>query len=80
MADESVTLEPLVVQYDPVTGVPSEFNEYLPKDCDEYKRYGPPSVNWLSRYVNMMQVCATNDLYDLSPVRNLCCGTMLLYR
>ena len=37
MADE-VTLAPQAVQYDPVTGVPAEFNEYLPKDCEEYKR------------------------------------------
>ena len=37
MADE-VTLAPQAVQYDPFTGVPAEFNEYLPKDCEEYKR------------------------------------------
>eukprot|EP00955_Chlamydomonas_euryale_P088947 364426-Chlamydomonas_euryale.AAC.13 len=30
---------PVVVEYDPVTGVPSEFNEYLPKDSEEYKRW-----------------------------------------
>ncbi|KAK9836034.1 hypothetical protein WJX81_007823 [Elliptochloris bilobata] len=39
MADEPVTLAPLVVQYDAITGVPSEFNEFLPKDCEEYKRW-----------------------------------------
>lgn len=33
------TLQPQVVEYDPITGVPSEFNEYLPKDSDEYKRH-----------------------------------------
>lgn len=30
---------PRVVEYDPVTGIPSEFNEYLPQSSDEYKRY-----------------------------------------
>lgn len=29
----------MVVQYDPLTGVPSEFNEYLPPDTAEYKRW-----------------------------------------
>ena len=31
--------EPQVVEYDPITGVPSEFNEFLPKDCEEYKKW-----------------------------------------
>ena len=35
---EAVTLQPLKVQYDPITGIPAEYNEFLPKDCDEYKR------------------------------------------
>eukprot|EP00877_Chromochloris_zofingiensis_P012849 jgi/Chrzof1/7818/Cz02g37200.t1 len=40
MADEGPsTPAPRVVEYDPVTGVPSEFNEYLPKDSEEYKRW-----------------------------------------
>lgn len=28
---------PLVVEYHPVTGIPEEFNDYLPKDCAEFK-------------------------------------------
>jgi density-regulated protein len=31
--------EPRVVEYDPITGVPSVFNEYLPHDCAEWKRW-----------------------------------------
>jgi len=31
--------EPRVVEYDAVTGVPSEFNQFLPPDCLEYKRW-----------------------------------------
>lgn len=38
-ASEATSAEPNKVEYDPITGVPPEFNEYLPKDCDEYKRY-----------------------------------------
>lgn len=30
---------PLKVTYDPITGVPAEFNEYLPKDCEEHKKW-----------------------------------------
>lgn len=30
---------PVVVQYHPLTGVPSEFNEYLPPDTAEFKRW-----------------------------------------
>ncbi|KAG1668815.1 hypothetical protein FOA52_004909 [Chlamydomonas sp. UWO 241] len=33
------TPPPCVVEYDAVTGVPAEFNEFLPKDSDEYKRW-----------------------------------------
>ena len=29
---------PLAVEYDPITGIPAEVNEYLPSHCDEYKR------------------------------------------
>jgi hypothetical protein len=29
---------PKKVEYDPITGVPSEYNEYLPKDSEEYKK------------------------------------------
>ena len=29
---------PLAVEYDPITGIPAEYNEYLPSNCDEYKR------------------------------------------
>lgn len=42
MAEDAAAAElpaPQVVEYDPVTGVPSEFNEYLPKDCEEFKRW-----------------------------------------
>jgi density-regulated protein len=31
---------PVVVTYDPLTGIPAEFNEYLPTNCDEFKRHG----------------------------------------
>jgi translation initiation factor 1 (eIF-1/SUI1) len=30
---------PVVVEYDPITGVPAEFNEYLPPDSAEFKRW-----------------------------------------
>jgi translation initiation factor 1 (eIF-1/SUI1) len=30
---------PVIVEYDPVTGVPSEFNEYLPPDSAEFKKW-----------------------------------------
>ncbi|KAG2494990.1 hypothetical protein HYH03_006923 [Edaphochlamys debaryana] len=30
---------PRLVEYDPITGVPSEFNEFLPPDCPEYKKW-----------------------------------------
>jgi density-regulated protein DRP1 len=36
---EVAAVQPLVVVYDAVTGVPSEYNEFLPKDCDEYKKW-----------------------------------------
>ena len=29
---------PRSVEYHAVTGVPAEFNDYLPKDCEEYKK------------------------------------------
>ena len=35
---DRVAPPPLVVAYDSVTGVPAEFNEFLPTNCDEYKR------------------------------------------
>lgn len=35
----SVSVEPLVVVYHSVTGVPEEYNEYLPKECEEFKRW-----------------------------------------
>ncbi|GMH41430.1 hypothetical protein BSKO_09340 [Bryopsis sp. KO-2023] len=52
-ASGSVLPEPVVVEYDPVTGVPSEFNEYLPPECFEYKRYkasleGPEALEKLT--------------------------------
>jgi density-regulated protein DRP1 len=38
MADVEPGVAPRTVEYDPVTGIPSEFNDFLPKDCDEYKK------------------------------------------
>lgn len=38
MAAEA-TVAPLVVDYCPVTGAPAEFNDFLPKDSDEYKKW-----------------------------------------
>jgi density-regulated protein DRP1 len=32
-------VQPLKMAYDQLTGVPSEYNELLPKDSDEYKRW-----------------------------------------
>ena len=32
-------LPPKLVDYSTVTGIPEEFNDYLPKDSDEYKRW-----------------------------------------
>jgi hypothetical protein len=29
---------PFIVTYDPLTGIPAEFNEFLPTNCDEFKR------------------------------------------
>ena len=44
MADDAETAGPIapapvVVEYDPITGVPAEFNEYLPPDSAEFKRW-----------------------------------------
>ncbi|KAL4452457.1 hypothetical protein ABPG75_008119 [Micractinium tetrahymenae] len=36
---EGPTVQPLQVEYDLITGVPSEFNEYLPKESEEFKRW-----------------------------------------
>lgn len=36
-ASSSGPPQPVIVEYDAITGVPSEFNEYLPPDCYEYK-------------------------------------------
>eukprot|EP00193_Tetraselmis_chui_P014045 CAMPEP_0177779100 /NCGR_PEP_ID=MMETSP0491_2-20121128/16373_1 /TAXON_ID=63592 /ORGANISM="Tetraselmis chuii, Strain PLY429" /LENGTH=39 /DNA_ID= /DNA_START= /DNA_END= /DNA_ORIENTATION= len=30
--------EPRVVEYCRITGVPAEFNDYLPPDCTEHKK------------------------------------------
>jgi hypothetical protein len=38
-SEETQLPTPVIVEYDPVTGVPAEFNEFLPKDCEEYKRW-----------------------------------------
>ena len=38
-SEEIAAVEPLIVVYDPVTGVPPEFSEFLPKDCDEYRKW-----------------------------------------
>lgn len=39
MAEDGEVPAPIVVEYDAITGVPSEFNEYLPADTTEYKRW-----------------------------------------
>ena len=31
---------PVEVAYDPLTGIPAEYNEYLPNNCEEFKRCG----------------------------------------
>lgn len=38
-AGSSPGLTPVIVEYDPITGVPAEFNEFLPYDSTEYKRW-----------------------------------------
>ena len=45
----ATTVAPVMVEYDPVTGVPAEYNEYLPSDSLEYKKWkaaqeGPESM------------------------------------
>jgi density-regulated protein len=30
---------PRQVSYDPITGIPSEYNSFLPANCDEYRRW-----------------------------------------
>ena len=42
MSDSEPEIEvppPLEVAYCLVTGIPAEFNDFLPKDTDEYKRW-----------------------------------------
>ena len=29
---------PVLVTYDPLTGIPPEYNEFLPTNCEEFKR------------------------------------------
>lgn len=58
MTDEAGTsgapsVSPRVVEYDPVTGVPSEFNEFLPHESQEYKKWkataeGPEALEKLT--------------------------------
>ena len=36
---ERVPPPPLIVEYCPVTGLPPEYNDCLPKDSDEYKKW-----------------------------------------
>lgn len=59
MADEAPSTSaagpppPHVVEYDPVTGVPAEFNEFLPPDCPEAKKWkasaeGPEAIEKLT--------------------------------
>jgi hypothetical protein len=70
MADEPVTLAPQVVQYDTVTGVPSEFNQYLPKDCEEYKRWAALYARCLRRRsltrVGLEQTLLYQQVYTIS--------------
>lgn len=50
---EGPTVQPRIVEYDPVTTVPSEFNEFLPQDSLEYKKWkatteGPEALEKLT--------------------------------
>jgi len=76
-----VTLAPQVVQYDTVTGVPSEFNQYLPKDCEEYKRWAAGLIRALSAgaltRVGLQQTLLYQQVYIKSlmlmqPPRQVC--------
>lgn len=41
---DAVTLQPVKVSYDSITGIPTEYNDFLPKDSEEYKRWAPYAV------------------------------------
>lgn len=51
--DDIVVPAPIVVEYDPITGVPAEFNELLPPDLPEYRKWkamqeGPEALEKLT--------------------------------
>lgn len=51
--DDIVAPAPRVVEYDPITGVPAEFNEFLPPDLPEYRKWkamqeGPEALEKLT--------------------------------
>eukprot|EP00798_Chlamydomonas_sp_ICE-L_P014733 gene14733-20778_t len=53
MGDDPEAPPPKAVAYDPTTGVPAEFNEFLPKDSEEYKKWkafqdGPEAIEKLT--------------------------------
>ena len=39
MAEQAKAPEPIKVDYDAVTGIPAEYNDYLPHDSTEYKKW-----------------------------------------
>lgn len=48
----TTAISPIEVKYDTITGVPTEYNEFLPQDSDEYKLWkatqeGPEAVKKL---------------------------------
>ena len=47
---------PQVVEYDRITGVPAEFNEFLPKDCEEYKKWKASQESGLEGQVADLKV------------------------
>jgi density-regulated protein len=50
---EATAPTPVIVEYDPVTGIPSEYNEFLPHDSVEWKKWkaaqeGPEALEKLT--------------------------------
>lgn len=67
MADSAApNIQPVKPAYDPITGVPSEFNQYLPKDCEEYKRCCScfVIVPLLTRTMRCLSACLENLLHS----------------
>lgn len=59
---------PKKVEYDPITGVPSEFNEYLLKDCEEYRKCVKTAFLLL---VHLLLLSRWPRLYDFSSHASL---------